>query len=119
MFDENIPKEARMVFQFPSEDAPQNTLQISIGTTGTRFWKHDMFLWALGHELTHYALLMQENQWEQKAVYVNNIRHHCNMAFMQITRDIVDIIWEKYQSVVGRMRMYSEVHKSCSRQPLQ
>jgi len=119
MFDENIPIEARMVFQFPSEDAPQNNLQISIGTTSNRFWKHDMFLWALGHELTHYALLMQENQWEQKAVYVNNIRHHCNMEFMQITRDIVEIIWEKYQNVVGRMRMYSEVHKSCARQPLQ
>lgn len=119
MLDENIPKEARMVFQFPSEDAPQNTMQISIGTNGTRLWKQDMFLWALGHELTHYALLMQENQWEQKVVYVNNIRHHCNMEFMQITRDIVEIIWEKYQNVVGRMRMYSEVHKSCARQPLQ
>jgi len=119
MLDENIPKEARMVFQFPSEDAPQNTMQISIGTSGTRLWKQDMFLWALGHELTHYALVMQENEWQQKTVYVNNIRHHCNMEFMRITRDIVEIIWEQYQSVAARMRMYSEVHKSCSRQPFQ
>ena len=42
MIDENIPKEARMVFQFPSEDSPQNTMQISIGTSGTRLWKQDM-----------------------------------------------------------------------------
>ena len=119
LFDENIPKEARMVFQFPSEDAPQNTMQISIGTSGTRLWRQEMFLWALGHELTHYALLMQENEWQQKTVYVNNIRHHCNMEFMRITRDIVEIIWEQYQSIAARMRMYSEVHKSCSRQPMQ
>ena len=119
LFDENIPKEARMVFQFPSEDAPQNTMQISIGTAGTRLWKQEMFLWALGHELTHYALLMRENEWQQKTVYVNNIRHHCNMEFMRITRDIVEIIWEQYQNVAARMRMYSEVYKSCNRQPFQ
>jgi hypothetical protein len=119
LFDENIPKEARMVFQFPSEDAPDNPMQISIGSTATRLWRQEMFIWALGHELTHYALLMQENRWEDKTVYVNNIRHHCNVEFMRITRAIVEIIWEQYQSVAGRMRMYSEVHKSCSRQPMQ
>ncbi len=119
MLDENIPKEARMVFQFPSEDAPDNAMQISIGATGTRFMSQELFLWALGHELTHYAMLMQENQWEHKTVYVNNIRHHCNFEFMRITRDIVEIIWEQYQSVAARMRMYTEVHKSCARQPLQ
>jgi hypothetical protein len=119
LFDEKIPKEARMMFQFPSEDAPDNNLQISIGTRGTYLWKQEMFLWALGHELTHYAFLMQENQWQQKPIYDNNIRHHCNVEFMRVTRDIVEIIWEQYQSVVNRMRMYNEVFKSCARQPLQ
>lgn len=118
-FDEKIPKEARMMFQFPSEDAPDNNLQISIGTQSTYLWKQEMFLWALGHELTHYAFLMQENQWQQKPIYENNIRHHCNVEFMRVTRDIVEIIWEQYQSVVNRMRMYNEVFKSCARQPLQ
>lgn len=118
-FDEKIPKEARMMFQFPSEDAPDNNLQISIGTQSTRLWKEEMFLWALGHELAHYAFLMQENQWQKKTIYDNNIRHHCNTEFMRITRDIVEIIWEQYQSVVNRMRMYNEVFKSCTRQPLQ
>jgi hypothetical protein len=119
VFDDQVPKEARMVFQFPSVDAPDNTLQISIGTYSTRFWNQEMMLWALGHELTHYAFLMQENQWQQKIVYENNIRHHCNFEFMRITRDVVEVIWEKYQNVAARMRMYSEVHKSCSRQPTQ
>ena len=119
LFDEKIPKQARMVFQFPSEDAPDNALQISIGNASTRWWNQEMMLWALGHELTHYAFLMQENEWETKNTYVNNIRHHCNFEFMRITRDIVEIIWEKYQNVAARMRMYSEVHKSCARQPLQ
>ena len=108
-----------MMFQFPSEDAPDNNLQISIGTQSTRLWKEDMFLWALGHELAHYAFLMHENQWQKKTIYDNNIRHHCNIEFMRITRDIVEIIWEQYQSVVNRMRMYNEVFKSCARQPLQ
>ncbi len=119
LFDEKIPRQARMVFQFPSEDAPNNALQISIGNASTRWWNQEMMLWALGHELTHYAFLMQENDWEAKNVYVNNIRHHCNFEFMRITRDIVEIIWERYQNVSARMRMYSEVHKSCARQPLQ
>ena len=108
-----------MMFQFPSEDAPDNNLQISIGTHSTYLWKQEMFLWALGHELTHYAFLMQENQWQQKPIYDNNIRHHCNVEFMRVTRDIVEIIWEQYQSVVNRMLMYNEVFKSCARQPLQ
>jgi hypothetical protein len=119
LFDEKIPSQARMLFQFPSEDAPNNRLQISIGNASTRWWNQEMMLWALGHELTHYAFLMQENQWESKNTYINNIRHHCNFEFMRITRDIVEIIWERYQNVSARMRMYSEVHKSCARQPLQ
>ncbi len=119
MFDEQVPKQARMVFQFPSVDAPDNVMQISIGTYSTRLWNQEMLLWALGHELTHYAFLMQENQWEQKNIYDNNIRHHCNFEFMRITRDLVEIIWEQYQNTAARMRMYNEVHKSCSRQPLQ
>jgi len=118
-FDEKIPKEARMMFQFPSVDAPNNTLQISIGAYSTRFWRQEMFQWALGHELTHYAFLMQENDWQEKAIYENNIRHHCHFEFMRITRDIVEIIWDQYQSVASKMRMYDEVVKSCSRQPLQ
>jgi hypothetical protein len=38
----------RMVFQFPSEDAPDNALQISIGNASTRWWNQEMMLWALG-----------------------------------------------------------------------
>ena len=53
LFDENIPKEARMVFQFPSEDAPPITILIPIRPNHPLIWNLALSLWDLRPESTH------------------------------------------------------------------
>ena len=76
-----------------------------------------MVNWALGHELVHYAFLMRENQWQPKTIYSNSIKHHCNPEFLQLTGDIADLISDTQMPSRERLRMYSEVFRSCTRHP--
>ena len=112
----DLPTNARMVFEFPSEEQPQNNLQINVSPRILQAWSRSMVNWAFGHELTHYAMLMQENQWTTKTIYSNTVRHHCNPEFLRITSEIADLISDKVPSR-ERLRMYSEVFRSCTRHP--
>jgi hypothetical protein len=112
-----LPTTARMVFEFPSEDQPQNTLQINVSPRTLQLWSRPMVNWALGHELVHYAMLMRENQWVVQAVYKNTIKHHCNPEFLKLTGDIADLISDAQSPSRERLRMYSEVFRSCTRHP--
>ena len=76
-----------------------------------------MVNWALGHELVHYAFLMRENQWQPQTIYRNSIRHHCSPEFLKLTGDIADLISDKLAPSSERLRMYSEVFRSCTRHP--
>ena len=76
-----------------------------------------MVNWALGHELVHYAMLMRENQWVARPVYKNTIKHHCNPEFLKLTGDIADFISDAQSPSRERLRMYSEVFRSCTRHP--
>ena len=76
-----------------------------------------MVNWAVGHELVHYAMLMRENQWESKAVYKNEVKHHCNPEFMTLTAGIADLISDAQAPSRERLKMYSEVFRSCARDP--
>jgi hypothetical protein len=114
----DLPTNARMVFEFPSEEQPQNNLQINVSPRILQAWSRSMVNWAFGHELTHYAMLMQENQWTTKTIYSNTVRHHCNPEFLRITSEIADLISDKVPSK-ERLRMYSEVFRSCTRHPEQ
>ena len=113
----DLPTNARMVFEFPSEDQPQNNLQINVSPRILQAWSRSMVNWAFGHELTHYAMLMQENEWMAKSIYKNTVRHHCNPEFLRITSEIADLISDKVPSDKERLRMYSEVFRSCTRHP--
>jgi len=113
----NLPTNARMVFQFPSEEQPENKLQINVSPRTLQSWSRSMVNWAFGHELTHYAMLMQENQWTAQSIYTNNIRHHCHPDFLRITSEIADLISDNAPSDKERLRMYSEVFRSCTRHP--
>ena len=113
----DLPTNARMVFEFPSEEQPQNNLQINVSPRTLQAWSRSMVNWAFGHELTHYAMLMQENQWTTKSIYSNAVRHHCNPEFLRITSEIADLISDNVPSDKERLRMYSEVFRSCTRHP--
>lgn len=113
----NLPTNARMVFEFPSEDQPFNHLQINVSPRTMQAWSKSMVNWALGHELVHYAFLMRENQWTVKTIYKNTIRHHCNPEFLRLTGEIADLISDTQSPGRERLRMYSEVFRSCTRHP--
>jgi hypothetical protein len=113
----DLPTSARMVFEFPSEEQPNNNLQINVSPRTLQAWSRSMVNWAFGHELTHYAMLMQENQWTTKTIYSNAVRHHCNPEFLRITSEIADLISDNVPSDKERLRMYSEVFRSCTRHP--
>ena len=113
----NLPTNARMVFEFPSEDQPLNGLQINVSPRTLQAWSRSMVNWALGHELVHYALLMRENQWTPQVIYKNSIKHHCNPEFLRLTGEIADLISDTQAPGRERLRMYSEVFRSCTRHP--
>ena len=112
-----LPTSARMVFEFPSEDQPGNALQINVSPRTLQAWSRSMVNWALGHELVHYAFLMRENQWQAQTIYKNTIKHHCNPEFLKLTADIADLISDTQLPSKERLRMYSEVFRSCTRHP--
>jgi hypothetical protein len=112
-----LPTNARMVFEFPSQDQPWNALQINVSPRTLQAWSRPMVNWALGHELVHYAFLMRENNWQPQTIYTNMIRHHCNPEFLQLTGDIADLISDTQSPSRERLRMYSEVFRSCTRHP--
>ena len=113
----SLPSAARMVFEFPSEDQPQNRLQINVSPRTLQAWSRSMVNWAVGHELVHYAMLMRENHWEPQAIYKNTVKHHCNPEFMTLTAGIADLISDAQSPSRERLRMYSEVFRSCARDP--
>ena len=113
----SLPSAARMVFEFPSEDQPQNRLQINVSPRTLQAWSRSMVNWAVGHELVHYAMLMRENHWEPQTIYKNTVKHHCNPEFMALTAGIADLISDAQSPSRERLRMYSEVFRSCARDP--
>jgi hypothetical protein len=120
VLDWEVPIIARMGFQFPTEEYPNNLLQISVAPRTVDSWSKDMISWGIGHEITHYVLVMKENGWNtEKTVFVNKMKHHCNKEFKRITRGIADLIYKVYHSEIDRSKMYNEVEHSCRIHPEQ
>jgi hypothetical protein len=114
VMDWEVPPLARMGYQFPTLQFPDNASQISIAPRTVDMWPRDIVSWGIGHELTHYVFLMRENNWNPNLrVFVNKRRHHCDPEFQEITRGIADLIWATYHSSSDRTKMYDEVQKSC------
>jgi len=120
ILDWEVPPVARMGYQFPTVEHPEYPSQISIAPRTVDMWPRDIVSWGIGHEMTHYVFLMRENAWDTTRKYFYNYRkHHCDVEFMTITRDIADLIWSTYHSSVDRAKMYDEVVKSCFTHPEQ
>jgi hypothetical protein len=117
--DESLPKNVRLMFEYPSQHAPEAAMRIRLNPRNMVAWNNGMWHWALGHEMTHYAFLLRENGWQQKVWYENRLKHHCDYEFMTITQNIAELLWEIYESSEDRLHMYLEANKSCRHQPNQ
>jgi hypothetical protein len=119
VIDETLPKNVRLMFEYPSQQAPQTEMRIRLNPQSMVAWNNGMWHWALGHEMTHYAFLLRENGWQEKTWYENRLKHHCDYEFMTITQNIAELLWEIYESSEDRLHMYIEANKSCRFQPNQ
>ena len=116
----NMPAAARMMFQYPTQETATDRMIILINPTTLETYDRDMIDWGLGHELTHYALILEENGWDTGLAFYQQQRlHHCNRRFMKITRDIADLITSVYHDERARYQMYNQVQRSCVDQPHQ
>ena len=118
VMDWEVPPLARMGYQFPTQEYPETISQISIAPRTVDMWPRDIVSWGIGHELTHYIFLMRENNYEIDRKFFYNFRkHHCDKEFMEVTRNIADLIWSTYHSGSDKTKMYDEVQKSCFNNP--
>lgn len=118
--DSTLPQAARMMFQFPTQNDSNVVMQIMINPNTTKDYNIEMIDWGIGHELTHYAFILKENNWElNKPSYVYTQKHHCNKEFMRITRNLADVIYNIYHGERERYRMWDEVQRSCVTHPNQ
>ena len=116
----NIPPAARMMFQYPTVDTPNDAMVIMINPSTLQAYDREMINWGIGHELTHYAMILKENNWDlTRKTYTQTIRHHCNREFMRITREIADLIYVIYHDESAKYQMYHQVQRSCVDQPHQ
>lgn len=117
VLDWEVPVYAKMGFQYPNPIFPNTRMQISIAPRTLDIGR-EMLLFGIGHELTHYAFLMRDNEWNPaKKVFEKESLHHCNAEFMGINRKVSDEIWSMYHSDVQRSAMEGEISRSCSRHP--
>jgi hypothetical protein len=120
VLDWHVPPFARMGFQYPTEKFPEYAMQISVAPRTIEQYSKEMVSWGIGHELVHYAFILRENHWRRsQTTFQDQLKHHCNPEFKQITRAIADEIWHIYHSDTQRAAMYDEVEKSCFNEPNQ
>ena len=118
--EKDMPAAARMMFQYPTAENPQDRMIIMINPRTLEDYDREMIDWGLGHELTHYAMILQENNWDlTRETYNQEIRHHCNRTFMRITREVADLIYSIYHDERAKYQMYHQVQRSCVDQPHQ
>lgn len=120
IMDWDVPPLARMGYQFPNSEFPDTISQISIAPRTVDMWPRDIVTWGIGHEMAHYIFLMRENNWEtNRTTFFNFRKHHCDPEYMELTRQIADLIWSTYHSSSDRTKMYDEVQKACFNHPEQ
>ena len=116
--DWEVPLFAKMGFQYPTEEYPNTRLQISIAPRTIDMESPKMLLFGIGHELAHYLFLLRDNDYNlAKHVFAPGKPHHCDLAFMEITRGVADLIWSMHHDSPVRDAMYAEIDKSCQKYP--
>ena len=110
--DWEVPIYARMGTQYPTEEFPNNRLQISIAPRTIDSEPDYMVLFGIGHEMVHYLFILRENGYKIQKLYVVELHHHCNPEFQDFTRVVIDEVWNIYH--VNKNIMNDEIVKSCS-----
>lgn len=99
---EPLPRTVRMAFVFPSEAAPwiQTRVILSPGAIDRAAGPQRLeVIGELAHEIVHYVLVMEENDWViDAATYKNDVHQHCDPEFMRLNRQISKFIWDTYHS---------------------
>ena len=117
---ETLPPGARMMFEFPTSSDSDSDMKISIAPETLKNYGYEMTTWGVGHELTHYAFIMRDNDWNHtKKTFVHKFPHHCNPEFMSITRDLAEVIYQVHHGQRERYMMLNEVQRSCLSNPSQ
>ena len=120
VLDWEVPRIAMMGMQYPTKEFPDNQLQISLAPRTLDMLDHQMLLFGIGHELTHYLFVLRENEWDlYKKYYVVKRLHHCDAEFQRIMRVITDVIWNAYHDDAMRNRLANEPRRSCVEHPEQ
>ena len=118
VLDWHVPPFARMGFQYPTPQFPENLMQISIAPRTIEQYSKEMVTWGVGHELVHYAFILRENQWRRgQATFQDQLKHHCNPEFIDLTAGIAELISDAQPQARERLSMYSEIFRSCARYP--
>ncbi len=120
VLDWEVPRIALMGTQYPTKEFPNNRLQISLAPRTLDTLDHQLLLFGIGHELTHYLFILRENEWDpHKQYYVVKRRHHCDAEFQRIMRVTIDLIWNTYHDDGMRSRLSNEPRRSCVEHPEQ
>ena len=120
VLDWEVPKIAMMGTQYPTQEFPDNRLQISLAPRTIDLLDHQMLLFGIGHELTHYLFILRENEWDpNKKYYLVKRLHHCDAEFQRIMRLLIDTIWNTYHDDAMRNRLANEPRRSCVEHPEQ
>ena len=118
VLDWEVPKIAMMGTQYPTKEYPDNRLQISLAPRTLDLLDHQMLLFGIGHELTHYLFVLRENEWDPyKKYYVVKRLHNCDAEFQRIMRVIIDTIWNAYHDDAMHNRLANEPRRSCVEHP--
>lgn len=109
-----LPADIRMMFQFPIEDPSDYSMGIIISRETLENYGKELLNWGIGHELTHYAFIMRDNDWDYtKKSFIKTKLHHCDREFMHITKDIANIIYKIYHGQRERHIMLNQILRSC------
>jgi hypothetical protein len=119
VLDWNMPQLAKMAFQYPTNEYPDNRIQISVAPRTIDLWSRDVVSWGVGHEYLHYLWILEENGWRMSGTFETKRKHHCNGDFMAITNKVADLIWSVYHDGQEQSTMYKEAHTACRERPNQ
>lgn len=116
--DWEVPPSARMGYQYPTAEHPENRSQISLAPRTLDMFGEEMLLFGISHELTHYLFLLKHNEFDvNKKFFDPGKPQHCDPEYQRVMRIVTDVIWDIYQSDPMRNQMHAEIRRSCAAHP--
>lgn len=99
---ETLPTLVRMAFFFPTPSDPDRAMRIVLSPRSiarARGGEQLVVLGEVAHEIVHYVLLMQENDWAfDRPFFENAVHHHCDAEFQRLVAHVGSVLWSAYHS---------------------